>query len=316
MKNSIKVFIGSASYDLGKKICQYIRIPRGEAAVTKFADGELKIKINENVRGCDTFIVQSTYPPGDNFIELLLFIDALRRASAERVTAVIPYFGYARQDRKDEPRVPISAKLFANLITKAGADRVLTIELHAEQIQGFFDIPVDHLYSVPVFWEFFRKRDLKNYVIVSPDVGRVKRARGFARRLGRELPIVIIDKRRTGPNLSTVVNVIGNTRNKTALIFDDILDTGGTIVDAARAVKDQGARKVLACVTHPLFSGPARRRIDEAPIEEVIVTDTISIPPDRFSKKVKVLTVAKLLGDAILRIHQSRSISSLFKEIQ
>jgi len=315
MNHRIKVFVGSASKDLGKKICQAIGISPGEATVTKFSDGEIKIKINENVRGYDAYIVQSTYPPGDNLIELLLFMDALKRASAERITAVIPYFGYARQDRKDEPRVPISAKLFANLIATAGANRVLTMELHAEQIQGFFDIPVDHLYAVPVFWDFFRKRNLKTYTIVSPDVGRVKRARGFARRLGSNLPIVIIDKRRTGPNRSAVVNVIGDIKGKTALLFDDILDTGGTIVDAARAVKEHGARKILACVTHPLFSGLARKRIDDSPIEEVVATDTIPVPADRLSKKVKILTVARLLADAIVRIHHSRSISVLFKEI-
>lgn len=315
MKSEIKVLIGSASQALGRKICQHLGIAPAQTSITKFSDGEVKIKINENVRGRDTFVVQSTYPPADNLIELLLFTDALRRASAERITAVIPYFGYARQDRKDEPRVPISAKLFANLIATAGASRVLTIELHAEQIQGFFDIPVDHLYSVPVFWQFYRKRNLRDYAIVSPDVGRVKRARGFARRLGKELPIVIIDKRRTGPNRSLVVNVIGDIKNKTALLFDDILDTGGTLVDAALAVKKNGARKVLACVTHPLFSGPAKKRIDESPIAEVAVCDTLPIPAERLSKKVKILSVAGLLADAILRIHQSRSISSLFKEI-
>jgi ribose-phosphate pyrophosphokinase len=316
MKDEIKVFVGSASKELGEKICQALRIPSGNATMTKFSDGELKVKVNENVRGRDTYVVQSTYPPGDNLIELLLFIDALRRASAERITAVIPYFGYARQDRKDEPRVAISAKLFANLITTAGADRVLTMELHAEQIQGFFDIPVDHLYAVPVFYDFLRRRSLKNFAIVSPDVGRVKRARGFANRLGRNLPIVIIDKRRTGPNRSAVVNVIGNIRGKTALLFDDILDTGGTIVDAARAVVAKGARRVMVCVTHPLFSGPARARLDAAPIEEVIVTDTVPLTGDRRSRKVKTLTVARLLADAIIRIHQSRSISVLFKETQ
>ncbi len=315
MKGKIKVFVGSASQELGKKIWAKLGISSGKATITKFADGEIKIKINENVRGFDTFVVQSTFPPGDNFVELLLFIDALRRASAERITAIIPYFGYARQDRKDEPRVPISAKLFANLLTEAGTNRILTVELHAEQIQGFFDIPVDHLYAVPVFWEFFRKKNLKDYVIVSPDVGRVKRARGFARRLGSDLPIVIIDKRRTGPNRSLVVNVIGDVRKKKALIFDDILDTGGTMVDAARAVKKNGATKILACVTHPLFSGPAKKRIDESPIEEVIVTDTVPIPKSRLSKKVRILSVAGLLADAIVRIHQARSISTLFKEI-
>ncbi len=316
MEQDIKVFAGSASQYLAKKISKEINIPLSKSTTKQFADGEIKVKIEENIRGCDVFVVQSTHPPANNILELLLFLDAAKRASADRITAVIPYFGYARQDRKDEPRVPISAKLMANLLTGSGASRVLTIDLHAEQIQGFFDIPVDHLYAAPVFIQYYQTHKLKDYVIVSPDAGRVNRVRAFARRLKRELPIAIVDKRRTGPNQSVVLNVIGEVEGKTTLIYDDMLDTGGTMIDAARAMTEKGAREVYACVVHPLLSGNAAEKIIESNIKELVVTDTIKLSSEKKVKKIKVLSVADLLSEAILRIHRAESISSLFKEVE
>lgn len=312
----IKLFAGSASQQLSEDISEKIKVPISKSIVRKFADGELKIKIEENIRGRDVFIVQSTPSPAENILELLLFLDAAKRASADRITAVIPYFGYARQDRKDEPRVPISAKLIANLLASSGASRVLTIDLHAEQIQGFFDIPVDQLYAVPVFVEYYQKRGLKNYIIVSPDLGRANRVRGFARRLSKDLPIAIVDKRRTGPNQSVVLNVIGEVEGKTALIYDDMLDTGGTMVQGAQAILEQGAKEVFACIVHPLLSRNASQRIVESCIKELVVTDTIALAPENKSDKLKILSVAGLLGAAILRIHNAESISSLFKEVE
>lgn len=312
----IKLFTGSASIELTHKIAEAIKIPVGKSVVRRFSDGEMKIKIEENIRGRDVFVVQSTHPPADNLLELLLFLDAAKRASADRITAVIPYFGYSRQDRKDEPRVPISAKLIANLLVSSGANRVLTIDLHAEQIQGFFDIPVDQLYAVPVFLKHFQNCDLKNHVIVSPDAGRVNRVRGFARRLGPDIPIAIVDKRRTGPNQSVVYNVIGDVSEKTALIYDDILDTGRTLVNAAEALANNGAREILACVVHPLLSGQAMQFVMESNIKKLVTTDTIRIAPEKLSEKIKILSIAELLGEAIIRIHQSESISSLFKEVE
>ncbi len=316
MGQDIKVFAGSASQYLARKISKEVNIPLSKSKTKQFADGEIKIKIKENIRGCDVFVIQSTHPPAKNILELLLFLDAAKRASADRITAVIPYFGYARQDRKDEPRVPISSKLIANLLTGSGASRVLTIDLHAEQIQGFFDIPVDHLYAAPVFIQYYQKRKLKDYVIVSPDAGRVNRVRAFARRLKRELPIAIVDKRRTGPNRSVVFNVVGKVEGKTALIYDDMLDTGGTMVDAARAMAKKGAREVYACVVHPLLSRDASEKIMKSNIKELVVTDTIKLPAEKKVKKIKVLSVAHLLGEAIMRIHRAESISSLFKEVE
>lgn len=312
----IKLFAGSASQDLTERISKKINIPICKTEVKKFADGEIKIKIAENIRGRDVFIVQSTHPPAENILELLLFLDAAKRASADRITAVIPYFGYARQDRKDEPRVPISAKLIANLLAISGASRVLTIDLHAEQIQGFFDVPVDQLYAVPVFTGYYQQRNLNDYVIISPDLGRANRVRGFARRLSRDLPIAIIDKRRTGPNQSTIMNVIGEVEGKTALIYDDMLDTGGTMVDGAQAILDSGAKKVYACIVHPLLSKNAPQRVTESCIKELVVTDTIPLSVDKKIEKIKVLSVADLLGEAIMRIHHAESISSLFKEVE
>lgn len=312
----IKLFAGSASQKLSEDISEKIKVPISKSTVRKFADGELKIKIEENIRGRDVFIVQSTPSPAENILELLLFLDAAKRASADRITAVIPYFGYARQDRKDEPRVPISSKLIANLLAVSGASRVLTMDLHAEQIQGFFDIPVDHLYATPVFLDYYRHRNLDDYVVVSPDLGRANRVRGFARRLSKDLPVAIVEKRRTGPNQSLVLNVIGDVKGKTTLIYDDMLDTGGTMVEAAQAILEQGAKEVFACIVHPLLSRNASQRIVESCIKELVVTDTIALAPEKKSDKLKILSVAGLLGEAILRIHNAESISSLFKEVE
>jgi len=316
MDQEIKLFAGSASQELTKEISEKIGVPVGMSKVSRFADGELKVKIEENIRGRDVFVVQSTNPPAETILELLLFLDAAKRASADRVTAVIPYFGYARQDRKDEPRVPISAKLIANLLVSSGASRVLTMDLHAEQIQGFFDIPVDHLYATSVFIEYYQKRKLKDYVLVSPDAGRANRVRAFARRLGKDLPMAIVDKRRTGPNQALVANVIGDIEGKTALIYDDILDTGGTMVEAAQAIHEEGAKDVYACVVHPLLSRNAPQRIKDSCIKELVVTNTISLSNEKKNEKVKILSVAGLLGEAIMRIHRAESISSLFKEVE
>ncbi len=316
MKRDIKLFAGDASRDLTKKISASIGVPVSKSTITRFADGELKVKLEENIRGRDVFIIQSTHPPAEHILELLLFLDAAKRASAARVTAVVPYFGYARQDRKDEPRVPISAKLVADLLASSGANRVLTMDLHAEQIQGFFDIPVDHLYAAPVFIDYYKKFETGEVIVVAPDTGSVKRARAFARRLGKDIPIAIVDKRRTGPNKSMVANIIGNVKGKTALIYDDMLDTGGTMVDAAEAIRKKGATTVYTCVVHPLLSRSAPERIMKSCIKELVVTDTIPLTPEKKIKKAKVLSVAGLLGKAIMRIHRSESISSLFKEVQ
>jgi ribose-phosphate pyrophosphokinase len=308
---NLKVFTGNANPELAQEICNVLQIPLGEALVGRFSDGEIQIKIEENVRGCDVFVVQSTYPPAENLIELLLMIDAMRRASATRITAVIPYYGYARQDKKDEPRVPISAKVIANLLESAGADRVLTIDLHVEQIQGFFDIPVDHLYAAPVFIEHLQDYDMKDLVVVSPDPGRVNRARAMAKRLGN-LPIAIIDKRRPSPNIAEVMNVVGDVGGKNSLIIDDIVDSGGTIIGASDALKREGAQKITACCTHPLLSGSATGRLKESSIEEMLVTNTISIHPEKKNSHMRVLSIAKLLGEAIYRIHMEQSVSTLF----
>lgn len=312
----IKLFAGNANKKLAEDISRRIKVPVSKSNIRKFADGELKIKIEENIRGRDVFIIQSTHSPAENILELLLFLDAAKRASADRITAVIPYFGYARQDRKDEPRVPISAKLIANLLANSGASRVLTIDLHAEQIQGFFDIPVDHLYATPVFVHHYKRHSLDNYVIVSPDAGRANRVRAFARRLKEGLPIAIVDKRRIGPNQALVLNVIGDVKGKTALIYDDMLDTGGTIVEGARAIAEQGAKEVFACIVHPLFSGNASQKIVDSCIKELVITDTIVLVSEKNNDKLKILSVAGLLGEAILRIHNDESISSLFKEVE
>jgi ribose-phosphate pyrophosphokinase len=311
MLEELKVFSGRANLPLAQKIVERLGIKLGNVKIKNFADGEIRIKIEENVRGVDVFVVQPTHPPAENILELLLMIDALKRASADRITAVLPYYGYARQDRKDEPRVPISAKLVADLIVTAGADRVLTIELHAEQIQGYFDVPVDHLYSTPILIEYYQQKDFKNLVVTS-DVGRANRARGFAKRLGDDIPIAVVDKRRPEPNEAEVVNIIGKVEGKTALIFDDIIDTGGTVLKATEALLERRATKVLVCATHPVFSNDAANKLAASKIDRVVVTDTINLPGSKRNAKIEILSVSPLLAEAIARIHKGQSVSSLF----
>jgi ribose-phosphate pyrophosphokinase len=312
MPSGIKLFTGNSNKTLAKEIADVLKIPVGEATVSTFSDGEIMVQLNENVRGYDVFVVQSTcMPVNNNLMELLLMIDALKRASSSRITAVIPYYGYARQDRKAQPRVPISARMVADLITAIGAHRVLTIDLHAGQIQGFFDIPVDHLYSSPVLAEYVKKEYLNDIVIVSPDAGGVERARAFAKRLNASL--AIIDKRREKANVSKVMHVIGDVNGKDAILFDDMIDTAGTITQAVSALKINGAKRVVAACTHAVLSGPALDRINESDLEEVIATNTIPMGDKTDKcKKLTVLSVAPLLGEAIKRIHEESSISSLF----
>lgn len=307
--NELKVFAGNATPELAKRICENLGRSVSEATVKRFVDGEVEVKLGENVRGTDVFIIQSTHPPAENLFELLLMIDAARRASAERITAVIPYFGYSRQDKKDEPRVPISSKLIANLITMAGANRVVTMDLHADQIQGFFDLPVDHLYATPVIVEYFKKLGTANLVIVAPDVGRAKRAEGIARRMGN-LPISVIHKRRPEPDKSYITRVVGDVMGKDALIVDDIISTGGTIVNAGAALKQEGANKIYCYCTHPIMAGNSYQKIEESVLEKLLVTDTIPIKQQ--SAKIEVLSVAKLLCETISRIHKNESVTSLF----
>ena len=309
----IKVFSGNANRPLAEEICQHLRIEIGKANTSRFSDGEFNFQILENVRGEDCFIVQPTCPPVDaNLMEMLIMLDAFRRSSAKRTTAVIPYYGYARKDRKDRPRVPISSKLIANLITEAGADRVLLFDLHAGQIQGFFDIPADHLFAAPVLVGYFQSLQLQNLTVVAPDAGGVERARAYAKRLGAEL--AIIDKRRDYDRLGEVevLHVVGDVENRTALIVDDMIDTAGTLVKAAEALKRNGAETVLATATHAVFSGPAVERIEASPLREVVVTNTIPTDNACRSPKVKCLSVAKLLAEAILSIHDETSVSKLF----
>ncbi|HHW20419.1 MAG TPA: ribose-phosphate pyrophosphokinase [Thermodesulfovibrio thiophilus] len=313
MPDGIKLITGNANPELAKKVSDYLEIPLTETTVSSFSDGEIMVQIKENVRGSDAFVIQPTCTPvNHNLMEVLLIIDALKRASARRITAVMPYYGYARQDRKVQPRVPISAKLVANLIATAGANRVLSIDLHAGQIQGFFDIPVDHLYAAPVILDYLKKNNLvNNIIVVSPDAGGTERARTFAKKINA--PLAIIDKRRDAPNVSKVMHVIGDVKDKDALIIDDMIDTGGTMIQAAQALKDNGAQRVFAACTHAVLSGPAIDRINNSVLEEMIVTDTIPVYDKKERcPKIKVLTVAYLLGEAIKRIHEETSISSLF----
>jgi ribose-phosphate pyrophosphokinase len=307
--DELKIFAGNSNPELAKKIANYLGIKLAKSVVRKFSDEEIEVKFGENVRGVDVFIVQSTHPPADNLFELLLMIDTARRASARQITAVIPYFGYSRQDKKDEPRVPISAKLIANLIVTAGANRVVTLDLHADQIQGFFDIPVDHLYATPIIVKYFENIKSQDLVIAAPDVGRAKRAEGIARRMGN-LPISIVHKRRPAPDKSHITKVVGNVKNKDVLIVDDIISTGGTIVKASEALKKMGANKIYCYCTHPVLSGNAYEKIEESVLEKLLVTDTIPVKQE--TTKIKVLSVAELLGEAILRIHEEKSVSSLF----
>lgn len=306
------IFSGRGNPALTERICEYLQIPQGEVRLFTFSDGETGCQIDENVRGGDVFVVQSTCPPvNDTVMELLIMLDACRRSSASRVTAVLPYFGYARQDRKDKPRVPITAKLVSDLLTAAGASRILTMDLHAGQIQGFFNIPVDHLFAAPVLIDELRRMALPDLVLVSPDAGGVERARAFAKRL--EAGLAIVDKRRTSPNHADVMNVIGEVEGRTCVIVDDIIDTAGTLVKTAEALVARGAARVLAMGVHPVLSGPALERIHVSQLEEVIVTDTIPLRPEAAaSPKIRQLSVAELLGEAIRRIHEAKSVSSLF----
>ncbi len=311
MSNELVIIGGTAHPEMSARIARHLGVDLCDVAIDRFSDGEIQIKIKENIRGTDVFIVQPTMPPADNIMELLLLMDAVRRASCRRMTAVIPYFGYARQDRKDQPRVPIGAKLMAELITTAGAHRVLTIDLHAPQIQGFFDIPLDHLYSAPVLLKHFADWPRENLAVVAPDVGSIKMTRAFAKRLDASL--AIIDKRRPRPNEAEVMNFIGDVKDRDVIIFDDMIDTAGTLCDAVRAcIEDQGARSVTACCTHPIFSGKALERLNASPVKEVVVSNTI--PFDRFAEcpKVEVLDMSGLLADAIERIHLEKTVSALF----
>ncbi|MGH7236883.1 MAG: ribose-phosphate diphosphokinase [Nitrospiraceae bacterium] len=312
MDKELKLFSGNANPALAREICGHLGISLGEATVSSFSDGEIRVRIEENVRGADVFVTQSCCTPvNTSIIELLIMIDALKRSSAYRITAVIPYFGYARQDRKEQPRVPISAKLMADLITTAGADRVLTMDLHAGQIQGFFNIPVDHLYATPVLLDYINKRGAADLVVVSPDAGGVERARAFAKRLQAQL--AIIDKRREGPNNAQVMNIIGDVDGRNVLLLDDMIDTAGTIVQGAQACAEKGARMVWAGCTHPVLSGPALERLQESCLTEVVVTNTIPLNgKEQRCPKLRVLSVASLLGEAITRVHSEESVSSLF----
>lgn len=306
----LKIISGNANQALSKAIVKELGVPLVKTQITRFSDGEIQAKMEENVRGADCFVIQPTCPPvNENIMELLIINDALRRASARRITAVIPYYGYGRQDRKAEPRVPISAKLVANLIVASGVNRVLAMDLHAGQIQGFFDIPVDHLYATPVFLQYLNAKKLKDTVIVSPDAGGVERARAFAKRFDADL--AIIDKRRPKPNEAAIMNIIGNVNGKTAILLDDMVDTAGTLVKVADAIKEKGAERIFAAASHGVLSGAAKERIENSCIEELIITDSIPLNGKQ-SPRIKVLSVAPLLAEAIKRIHDDESVSALF----
>ena len=310
--HEMKIFTGNSNKDLAKEICSYLQMPLGKASVGTFSDGEIMVQLHENVRGKDIFVIQTfSNPVNKHLMELLIMMDALKRASAYRITAVLPYYGYARQDRKAEPRVPITAKLIADLITVAGADRVLTLDLHVGQIQGFFNIPVDNIFATPVILEYLKKMDLKDLVVVSPDAGGVERARAIAKKLNTSL--AIIDKRREKANVSEIMNIIGDVEGRDALLLDDMIDTAGTITQGAGALKKAGARKVYAACTHPVLSGSAIDRLNGSVIDEVIVTNTIPLNgKDQSCKKITTLSVAPLLGEAIRNTHNETSVSSLF----
>jgi len=311
VNGQLKIFAGNSNPELAKKIAKFLKVPLSDALVTTFSEGEVRVKINEDVRGRDVFIIQPTCPPtNNNLMELLIMIDAIKRASARRITAVIPYFGYARQDRKDQPRVPITAKLVANLLETAGADRILTMDLHAGQIQGFFDIPLDHLFAVNTVVDYFAKKKIKNLVVASPDVGGIKMARAYAKRLNAHLAIV--DKRRIDDQHTETMNILGEVKGKNIVIVDDLTATASSICEAAVALKRAGGLKIYAAVTHPVLSGPAIERIKKAPFEEFIVSDTIPLDESKKAPVLKVLTVSSILGEAIRRIHIEESVSSLF----
>ena len=311
--SEIKIIAGNSNMELAQKIADYIGVKVADCQVTTFSDGEISVNINETVRGCDVFVVQSTNNPvNENLMELLIMIDALRRASARRITAVIPYYGYARQDRKAKARDPITAKLVANLITAAGADRVLTMDLHAAQIQGYFDIPLDHMLGGSLLANYFNEKNIEDLVVVSPDLGSVTRSRKFANQLEGEVPLAIIDKRRPKANVCEVMNLIGDVKGKNVIMLDDMIDTAGTITNAANALKEFGAKNIYACCTHAVLSGPAIERIENSAISELIVLDTIRLPKEKELDKIKVLTVAEMFGEAIKKIFSNESVSVLF----
>jgi ribose-phosphate pyrophosphokinase len=313
MAYELKLLTGNANRVLAEEIAEYLRVPLADAEVTRFSDGEVYVQVNENVRGADVFVIQPTCPPvNDSLMELLIMVDAMKRASARRITAVLPYYGYARQDRKVQSRVPISARLVADLLEAAGIDRVLALDLHAGQIQGFFSVPVDHLFAGPVVMiDYLKKKDLRDPVIVAPDAGGVERARAMAKRF--DAGLAIVDKRREGPNSAVAMHLIGDVKGRDAIVIDDIIDTAGTLVQAVSAIDREGARRILACGVHAVLSGPALARIKDSPIEEVVVTNSIPLPDDkRQVSRITVLTVAPLLGEAIRRIHDEESVSTLF----
>ncbi|WP_031516459.1 ribose-phosphate diphosphokinase [Desulfofalx alkaliphila] len=307
----LKIFSGNANSKLAQEICQYLGVALGDSQVKRFSDGEVQVKVDESVRGSDVFIIQPTCTPvNENLMELLIMIDAMRRASARRITAVIPYYGYARQDRKARARDPITAKLTANLLYAAGARRVITMDLHAGQIQGFFDIPVDHLPGVPILAEYFMQNQIDDLVVVSPDIGGVTRARDLAERL--RVPLAIVDKRRPEPNVAEVTNIIGNIKDKRVIMIDDIIDTAGTITKGAEALSERGAKEIYACCTHPVLSGPAVERLKNSVIKELVITNTIPLTEEKMFDRIKVLSVAPILGEAIIRVHEDLSVSKLF----
>lgn len=311
LKDELALISGTGHRDLANAISRCLDVPLTDTLIDRFSEGEVRVKIKANVRGKDVFVIQPTCPPvNENLVELLIIIDALRRASARRITAVIPYFGYARQDRKDQPRVPISAKLVANLITTAGVDRVLTMDLHAGQIQGFFDIPLDHLYAINVMERYIKAKNMTNLVVVSPDVGGIKMARGYAKRLGAGLAIV--DKRRESPEATKVMHILGEVKSKNCLLVDDLIATGSSLVEAADALQEEGAASVSACVSHPILSGPACERIERSALKELMVTDSIPLGGKTAAGKISVVSIATLLSEAIERIHFEQSISVLF----
>lgn len=308
---NLKLFTGNGHPELAQEIAEYLGLEVSSALVQTFSDGEINVAINESVRGADVFVVQPTCTPvNDNLMELLILVDGLRRASARRITAVLPYYGYARQDRKAKARDPITAKLVANLITASGARRILAVDLHAGQIQGFFDIPVDHLQGVPILAEYFKNKNVDDFVVVSPDLGGVTRARALAERL--HAPLAIIDKRRPRPNVAEIMHIIGDVAGKKVIMVDDIIDTAGTITLGAQALVDNGAREVYACCTHPVLSGAAIERLEKSVIKEVVVTNSIPLRPEKKLDKIKALSLAPLLGEAIIRIHEDLSVSKLF----
>ncbi|WP_108672130.1 ribose-phosphate diphosphokinase [Peribacillus acanthi] len=308
---NLKLFSLNSNPGLAEEIAKVIGVELGKCSVTRFADGEIQINIEESIRGCDVFVIQSTsLPVNENLMELLIMIDALKRASAKTINIVMPYYGYARQDRKARAREPITAKLVANLLETAGATRVITLDLHAPQIQGFFDILIDHLMGVPILADYFKNKDLNDIVIVSPDHGGVTRARKMADRL--KAPIAIIDKRRPRPNVAEIMNIVGNIEGKTAILIDDIIDTAGTITLAANALVENGAKEVYACCTHPVLSGPAIERIQNSKIKELVVTNSIALPEEKKIEKIRELSVAPLIGEAIIRVHEEQSVSTLF----